>query len=99
MAEGLKASSSLQEFYLDYNQITDKGAEAVASGLKANSSLQVLDLSGNMITDKGAKALKICSEKLKVCSEELAFSPAVRAHVSGSSFKVALHGTPCAESI
>ena len=48
---------TLQELYLNYNQISDKGVSALAIAMKGNTTLRLLSLYNNQISDKGATAL------------------------------------------
>ena len=48
---------TLQELDLHNNQISDKGATALAQALEGNTTLQILYLGDNKISDKGATAL------------------------------------------
>ena len=58
MAEALKTNSTLKEIRLDFNNIGDEGAAALAETfLKRNSTLHRLCLTNNNIGDEGAIAL------------------------------------------
>ena len=56
LARALETNTSLQELYLDHNEIDAEGAMALANMLRENTTLQVLQLSSNHIHDKGAQA-------------------------------------------
>jgi Leucine-rich repeat (LRR) protein len=51
----LEKNTSLNELYLDYNQITDDGLKHLAIPLEKNTSLKYLYLSSNKITDRNLK--------------------------------------------
>lgn len=57
LADALKINSSLEDLYLNNNQISDVGAAALGEGLKINSSLTTLSLMNNHIGSVGAAAL------------------------------------------
>lgn len=58
LKRGISSSScSLQELYLDYNQLTTASACAIAEGLAENTTLKVLQLNYNKIGDIGGQAI------------------------------------------
>ena len=48
----------VKKLWLDYNQLGDAGAEAIAAMLRTNRSLTELWLRGNKISDAGKKAVR-----------------------------------------
>ena len=47
----------LKNIFIEYNDIGDEGAAALATALENNKSLETLHISNNQITDVGALAL------------------------------------------
>jgi len=54
----LKVNKSLKKIHLDFNRLTDVGAEAIAESLKENSTLDLLDISFNKFTNRGKTLLR-----------------------------------------
>ncbi|CAK7346597.1 unnamed protein product [Dovyalis caffra] len=61
LSKSLFAFADLTEVYLNYLNLEDEGAEALANALKDSApSLEVLEMAGNDITAKGALSLAAC---------------------------------------
>ena len=58
VGELLKVNNSLQELYMEYNQIGDDGMSSVADGLQCNNTLTELDVEECGFSVKGTVVYK-----------------------------------------
>ncbi len=56
-AETLKGNAALSELWIEGNEISDAGAQALAEALKVNTTVTELNLTSNQIGGAGARAL------------------------------------------
>jgi len=68
IAWALEGNKTLEEVRLDYNFITNKGAQALADALP-KTRLQCVDLNSNLIEDAGATAISVAVVNMRYLGE------------------------------